>query len=203
MRIQCGLMIQRPPIFAHMRERDIKFMKHRSQIMLDYFMDLRKFQEEYQDVTKLNEDILATNPYVSDMNLDNYPTHISTEEGKDAEYCAISKNFAKVDPECTDRRSLHYAGEDRVFLLLKNKFTNKWEFPTGSIYMGQTFLRAKQELFVKLSENKWRIRFFSAMPTVTTIRDFTEAEKEDINFTMGLKGVRTYFFNARHLRGEP
>jgi hypothetical protein len=37
---------------------------------------------------------------------------------------------------------------------------------------------------------------------VHTLRDFTIAEKEDLN-NQGLKGVRTYFFGAHHYRGLP
>lgn len=41
MRIDVGLMIQRPPIFLRMRERDIDFVKDRTKLMNDYFVDHR------------------------------------------------------------------------------------------------------------------------------------------------------------------
>lgn len=50
------------------------------------------------------------------MNLDNFPTHKSGDQT----YCAASKNFTKVDPAAPDVRSLHYAADDRVFLIFKN-----------------------------------------------------------------------------------
>lgn len=79
------------------------------------------------------------------MNLDNYATHKMVDEstGAEIEYCAASKHFSKVDPTIQDRRTLHYAGEDRTYLIMKNKYTKEWEFPVGKIYFGQTFLRAK------------------------------------------------------------
>jgi hypothetical protein len=67
-------------------------------------------------VIKLNEDLLVENPYVSQMNLDNFPTHKLGDET----YCAASKNWANVDPKASDVRSLHYAPEDRTFLIFKN-----------------------------------------------------------------------------------
>jgi len=124
----------------HMRQRDVEFLKLRQNIMNEYFMDMKKFTDEFEEVSKLNEDLLADNPYISEMNLDNYPTHKDTDGN---EYCAASKNYMKVDPKCSDTRSLHYAGEDRVYLIFKNGLTDAWEFPTGQIFIGQTLIRAK------------------------------------------------------------
>jgi len=203
LKVEVGLIIQRPPIFMHLRERDVDFMKLRQDIMNEYFMDMKQFTNEFGEASLLNEDLLAANPYISEMNLDNYPTHKATEEGKDAEYCAGSKYYKKVDPTCDDRRSIHYASEDRTFLILKNKYTGVWEFPTGSCFMGNTMLRCKQNLFLRLSDNVWRTRFFGKLPLVSTVRDFTEDEKDNSGVTLegSLKGVRTYFFGAHHLRG--
>ena len=75
LRIDVGMIVQRPPIFALMRERDIKYMKHRTEIMNEYFMDMKKHIKDLEEISTLNEDILANNPYASVMNLDNYPTH--------------------------------------------------------------------------------------------------------------------------------
>lgn len=79
------------------------------------------------------------------MNLDNYPTHrlTNSETGEVIEYCAASKHFPKVDPFIEDRKSLHYAGEDRTYLIFRNKYTKEWEFPTGRMFFGQSFLRGK------------------------------------------------------------
>jgi len=127
------------------------------------------------------------------MNLDNFPTHELNGET----YCAASKNWSKVDPAATDRRSLHYAAEDRTYLIFKNQRTGEWEFPTGKILFGVTFMRAKQELFIKYSADKWKVKFFSNAPLIHTVRDLTEAEKEQAS-NDGMAGVRTYFFGAHH-----
>lgn len=70
------------------------------------------------------------------------------------------------------------------------------------MYFGQSFLRAKQNLFVAYSENKWKVKYFGQLPLIHTIRDLTIAEQEN-KTNDGLKGVRTYFFGAHHWRGLP
>ena len=203
-RVDVGLMIMRPPIFLHMRDPDIDMMKLRSEVMNEYYCNHKKHIKEYGEVTQLNESIFAENPYASDMNLDNYPTHEydDPKTGETLSYCAASKNFAKVDPNCDDYRSLHYAAEDRTYFLVRNKFTQEWQFPTGQMFFGQTMLRAKQNMFTDLSADQWKIKFSGNLPQVHTLRDFTIAEKEDSR-NGPMKGVRTYFFHANHWRGLP
>lgn len=150
MRVDVGLLIQRAPIFVTMRDRDAHYLKFKSDLMNEYYCNQRQFSDEFEEVSKLNEDVLGDNPYSSKMNLDNYPTHrlFGAQPGDSAaEYCAASKHFSNVDPAITDRKTLHYAGEDRTYLIVKNKLTNEWEFPTGKMNFGQTFMRAKQNLF--------------------------------------------------------
>ena len=135
------------------------------------------------------------------MNLDNYPTHKVKDSNPAVEYAAASKYYANVDPRMNDRRSLHYAGEDRTYMIVKNKYSQEWEFPTAKMNFGQTFMRAKQNLFNVLaaSEEKgeentsWKVKYFGQSPIAATIREFTEAEKVDKRNSQ-LKGVRTYFF---------
>jgi len=116
-----------------MRNLDIEMMKQRSKLMNEYYCNHKKHVKEYAEVTKMNESIYAENPYVSEMNLDNHPTHEFThpQTGEVMKYCAASKNFAKVDPHCEDWRTLHYAAEDRTYFLVRNKFTKEWQFPVG------------------------------------------------------------------------
>ena len=37
--------------------------------MNEYYQDMKKYIDEFEEVSKLNEDILAENSYVSEMNL--------------------------------------------------------------------------------------------------------------------------------------
>lgn len=204
MRVDCGLMIQRPPIFLHMNHKDFEFMKYKSALFNEYYMDQRVYVNEVEEVAKLNEQLLHDNPQKSRMNLDNYPTYKIKDEstGAEMDYCAASKHFSKVDPNIQDRRTMHYAGEDRTYLLVKNRYTKDWEFPTTKMFFGETFLKAKQNLFTSLTQNEWKVRYSGMTPVVSTIREFTQDEKQD-SLNLGLNGVRTYFFQANHYRGLP
>lgn len=61
-------------------------------------------------------------------------------------------------------------------------------------------MRARQDLFVKYSDDKWKVKFFGGVPLIHTVRELTEVEKEE-KVNEGLAGVRTYFFGAHHYRG--
>ena len=145
MRVDVGLIIQRPPIFLKTTEKDMAFLKLKTDVMDEYWWNQKQYSDEYREVSKLNADILAESPYTSQMNLDNFPTHQYTEPetGKMLEYSASTKYFRSVDPAMPDKRSLHYAGEDRIYLITKNRYTQEWEFPVGKMFIGHTFLRAK------------------------------------------------------------
>lgn len=143
MRVDVGLMIQRPPIFLTMRDRDVQFLKYKNDIMNEYYCNSKQFSDEFEEVSKLNEDILADNPYSSKMNLDNYPTHKVPGSNPPIEYAAASKYFGNVDPKIQDRKTIHYAAEDRTYMIVRNRYTQEWEFPTGKLNFGQTFMRGK------------------------------------------------------------
>lgn len=69
------------------------------------------------------------------------------------------------------------------------------------MFFGETFVRAKQNLFTNFA-NGWRIKYYGQAPNIATIRELTPAEKAD-KLNEGLKGVRTFFFQAHHWRGLP
>jgi hypothetical protein len=210
MRVDVGLLIQRSPIFLTMRDRDAQYLKYKNDIMNEYYCNQRQYADEFEEVAKLNEDVLGDNPYNSKMNLDNYPTHrIPGSEPGTNEYCAASKHFANVDPTIQDRKTIHYAAEDRTYMIVRNKYTKEWEFPTGKINFGQTFMRAKLNLFKILAQDPnnaqdtaWKIKYFGQAPIAATIRELTPFEKQDKNSNQ-LKGVRTFYFQAHHWRGLP
>jgi len=204
LRVDIGLIIQRAPIFMRVREREINFMDNRQRLMEEYYCDTKQFIDEIKEVSKLNEKIMAKIPYASEMNTDNHPTHtwVDEETKKEMEYATASKEWFRVDPRCPDMKSIHYAGEDRTFLIVKNKYTGEWEFPVANVMMGETFFKAKLKLFNTLTDNQWRITFFGSSPILHTLREFTPVEEKD-RLNEDLKGVRTYWFGAHHRRGLP
>jgi len=136
MRVDVGLMIQRAPIFLTMRERDVNYLKYKMDIMNEYYCNQRVHMDEFEELSKLNEDILGDNPYSSKMNLDNFPTHKVPGSNPPEEYCAASKYYQNVDPAMQDRRTIHYAAEDRTYMIVRNKYTQEWEFPTAKMFFG-------------------------------------------------------------------
>ena len=124
MRVDVGYIIQRQPIFLHMTEKDMKFIKYRSDLMQEYDFSMANYVDEFEEMSKLNEDILAHSPNRDIFNLDNQPTHrIYNDAGEAIEYCAGSKYFKLVDPNIDDPHNFHTASKHRIYLLLKNKIT--------------------------------------------------------------------------------
>lgn len=89
-----------------------------------------------------------------------------------------------------------------MYLLVKNKFTKEWEFPTGKVFGNESFSIGRLNLFKNLTGEKWIARHPYLFPTVATLRPFTEFEKKDRKNAF-LSGVRTYYFDAYHIRGLP
>ena len=149
MRIDAGIIIQRPAIFMRFTERDFKIQTMRSKIMNEYVFDDLKHLPKLNEVTMNISSINKDNPLLSEINIDNYPSHrmIDHESGEVLAYCAASKHFSKVDPSCRDVKSLHMAPEQRVYLVFKNRHSGDWEFPTLSMFYGDTFTKAKNQLF--------------------------------------------------------
>mmetsp|Transcript_24965 Transcript_24965/g.28640 ORF Transcript_24965/g.28640 Transcript_24965/m.28640 type:complete len:181 (-) Transcript_24965:105-647(-) len=171
--------------------------------MNEYYLDMRQYYNDFAKETSVLENLFANNSYTSLSNRDNLPTHeMKMEDGTTQTYCGASKNWRKVSPDVTDHHSLHYAAQQRVYLLLKNKYTNEWELPTRTLFGNESFAKGRMMLFANLSSDKWLVRHLFRTPYVATIRPFTEQEKKDKKNSY-LLGVRTFYFNALHLRGLP
>jgi hypothetical protein len=93
MRVDVGLLIQRAPIFLHFRKRDAEYLKFKNDLMNEYYCNQKPFIEEFEEMSKLNDNIVGETPYTSKMNVDNYPSHRITDAvtGEVQEYCAASK----------------------------------------------------------------------------------------------------------------
>ena len=82
MRIDCGLIIMRPPIFLHMNKDDRDFQIERKKIMNEYFLDMREYYKDFKQETSVVESLTSKNSLVSLSNRDNLPTHeMKTEDG--------------------------------------------------------------------------------------------------------------------------
>jgi hypothetical protein len=93
-------------------------------------------------------------------------------------------------------------GLNRTYMLFKNRFSNQLEFPTIPLYNGDSFNEVKYKLYFLLTSEKFKIYFPSPYPSYHITREFYEHEKNDPK-NRGLTGVRVYFYDAYHYRGEP
>jgi hypothetical protein len=61
--------------------------------MEEYSVDTKQFIDEFNEVSRLNEDVLSNNPYASRLNIDNYPTHrmVNPDTGEENTYCGATK----------------------------------------------------------------------------------------------------------------
>ena len=154
----------------------------------EFLMDHSDNYEQLKEETKMT-DLTKTSPYTSTMNIDNHPTH-ENEDG--LRYAGGSKNWRLVDPRCDDDKSMHNASFNQIYLLLKNKHSGDWEFPSTDFFFGTSFYKARVDLFESFASG-WSVEQLSRHPQMHTIRPFTEHEKSlDENFD--LHGVRTYYF---------
>ena len=178
MRVDCGIIIKRKPIFVFYPKTEHEYKIFKTKLLNDYNLDIRQYYKDAQEETSFVDDMFARNPYVAITNRDNIPSHeLKTGVGNVKKYAAASKNWRNVDPSVADRRSLHYGAQQQTYLLLKNKYTGEWEFPTISLSGTDSFSKARKDLFAKLTGNKWVARHPDHMPILSTIRPFTESEK--------------------------
>ena len=54
-------------------------------------------------------------------------------------------------------------------------------------------MRSKQNLFSQISDGIWKIKYLNLHPLAATLREFTQAEKQD-KMNYGMQGVRTFYF---------
>jgi hypothetical protein len=50
MRVDIGLIIMRAPIFMQMHDRDAAFLRARTHHMNEYYMDLKKYVDQFNEV---------------------------------------------------------------------------------------------------------------------------------------------------------
>jgi hypothetical protein len=195
-RIDCGLIIERNPIFLHLDKDEMEQMKLRHKYNKKY--------KRYFPITKELMDFRETPPNeeIEKADLENFDTHIKeNSDGTRETYAAHSKLYNKADPNVTDKHSLQYAGANRVYLLVKEKGSTKWMFPTFYIEDKSNFSTAKDNAFSLLSEGKWRIYYPVPLPVLLTKRELTQEEKQD-SVNRKAVGIKTYYFPATHLRGR-
>lgn len=181
----------------------MEWIKYRYQFMKKYYLDTSTLQKDIEAITPTRDAYMAEIKPKIPNDPNELPTHrIKNPDGTYSLYYGASKNYANIDIEIKDRHSLHYAANHRVFLLLKNKLTKEWEFPTHIFNEKDTIAKSRSRLFSKISGDKWSVTHVASDPIVTTKRPLTEEESSDSKFML-FNGVRAFYFVAYHKAGLP
>ena len=197
--VNIGLLLSRPAIFLKHDKVGIDFAKFRHGFMNEYCLDQTKRIAQIDKESPNYENLLDS----PNIKRDQLTTHYYTDEdGVEQTYFGASKNWETVSPDIDDPKNFHYASANRVYLIVKNKLSQEWEFPTSSFRFGTTMYEARINLFDSFSSPRWRVRHVGKVPILHTMRDFTEAEVKKMRHSK-LNGVRSYYFEAYHLRGLP
>ena len=193
-RVDFGLVIDRAPIFLHHTDKEMELMKYRNYLEKKFKSfpatppELIEFQME-----KMSD---AANA------IENHKTHcIPKEDGTEEYYCENSKLYYETDPDVMNPKSIQRAPNYKVYLLVKNRETNSWEFPSFYVLESEKFVDARNKFFGFLSNNNWKIVYYPLEPFVFKTREFSNEEKQDPR-NKKMKGVKTFYFAASHSDGK-
>lgn len=173
-------------------------------------MELFKFRhtlsEKYKTKLDIPKEMLEFNEKhpteeYERQNTDNIQTHAKKlDNGEIINYSANSKQFKQTDPNITDPHSIQYAPCNRTYLMVKEKTSGNWVFPTRPIIEKETFSDGKVTLFEQFSNKQWSVFYTTVYPSLCEKRDLTTVEKRH---PMNKKcvGVKCFYFYATHLQG--
>jgi hypothetical protein len=195
-RVDVGFIVDRAPIFLSYTEEEMKWFKY-------HYNFEKKYKLNFETTKDLME-FVEKNPMeqYDKQNPDNLITHIKQDEkGKPSYYSEYSKLFKVADPAIHDPKNIQYSALTRVYLLVKNKETSKWGFPSGTIYEKETFEDGKVRLFHQISKNKFSVSYNTHVPFVVEKRDLTPTEIKNALNKKAI-GVKTFYYWASHVQGR-
>lgn len=163
---------------------------------MKYIKELEEFNDLTTEFWEIEGNMLKSN---SDNKIDR--RRWNSEKNQWDYYASTSKYYTMVDPYVVDNKNIQYQGTKRIFLLVKNKHTGNWQFPTSRLYNGDSFRNAKTRLLLELSRDRFRGFFPSHDSWICVQRDFYDYERKDpknANFV----GVKTFYYKALHWRGQ-
>ena len=137
-----GLMIVREPIWLFANDKDIEFLKARLKVWNEHgkMANLKSKNFEFEaEQTEFEND--------RSVRIRLIEKKIANKE--DLNYIPLpnSKHYLEADPNENDPKSIGYAGGYRVWLLLKEKSSEKWVFPTMRMVGTQSFTNIRKKLF--------------------------------------------------------
>lgn len=134
-------------------------------------------------------------------NIDNQPVPFTNKDGEKKFYSFSSKNWERVDPSIDDDQNFHTCPANMVYCLMRNRYSKEWEFPSAPMFVGDTFMEGRSQLFSAMTDD-WKVTHIGRSPQMHTLRGITDKEKEMPN-NEHINAVRTFYFLAFHARGPP
>jgi hypothetical protein len=182
----------------------MEFGKYRRLAFRKYHTNINKYIEDIDQFNDLTSEYWDTCNNLLKINNDNKPTvrRWNKELNKFEFYAEHSKHWSMVDPTRVDERNIQHDSMCRVYMLFRNKITDQWEFPSLTLYNGDSFEMSKVKLFFHVTKENFKIYYPDNHPLFVLTREFYEHEKEDPK-NKGLRGVRTFYYQAQHFRGAP
>lgn len=160
--VNIGLIVAREPIWMTINPQDLAFAKvrHRTWDAHNMYFVAESSLTDYEvppDETLTEE--VAYRRLVAQKNLD---------EGKPYPYIPGSIHHLDADPMDSDPHSIANAGGNRVFLMFKDKVTQKWVFPHKHAYGRRTLDTIKEEIRKELLLEQVKLHHLGPLPLYHT-----------------------------------
>jgi hypothetical protein len=201
--INVGLIIFRLPIYFHMEDYEFKWMQERLKYERKYIIDKSKYYEQaclYGGTADEFRNVILKD---RTFHPDNNPTHrYRLPNGEFAAYAFGSKQFDIIDPCINDPHCIHYAGDNRVYFLVKSKETKQWSFPTRIVSLDGGFNNSRDKLLESISHNSWKVKYFPITPLMCKVEAMNEKDMQENNPLL-IDGSRTYYVLGVHDCGMP
>ena len=160
--VNIGMIVAREPIWMTINSQDLDFAKVRHKTWdahnMYFVADESLTDYEVQHDETITEDT-AFKRLIAQKNL---------SEGKPYPYIPGSIHHLDADPMDSDPHSIANAGGNRVFLMLKDKITQKWVFPQKHAYGRRTLDTIKEEIRKELLLDQVKLHHLGPLPLYHT-----------------------------------
>lgn len=196
--LNVGLLLMRSPIWLLVDDEDIAFFRTRYNAYKAH-----KLCYQFSDRMEPNRMIKGLQ---NERDIRKKELERKLEEGEEIEYDPVkgSTHYLEADRWDDDPRSIAYAGGYKVYLLVKEKKTQQWGFPSAPLY-GETLFEDTKSLILKdLLGEQVKVHQWGPRPVGVYSAQFEQLEKrerpkyfqEDV-YSLYLKRLKILFPKAK------
>lgn len=165
--IEAGLMVVRDPIWLLYDEKEMKWLSYRTKVLSEHS---KLASIKASDFLYLREPVSGEdNRSIRMRNV--LKKFESNEDLSYTPYEKPSTHWLEADPNEPDPRSISYAGGYRVWLLLKERKTNKWVFPKVKMFGTHTFSDAIGRIKNELLEGRLKLETMGPLACKVDVQD--------------------------------